>query len=233
MDREQLARKLNCPVPLFPLHQVVLFPHAVAPLRVFEPRYRQMVDDAMAGDKLLAMATFAGDRWKREYHGRPPLRPAVCVGQIVQEVHEAEGRSIIILQGLCRARIAFELPAHENRLYREAMLEPIEEAADDRSLAHFRETFADALESKPLCDFRHAAALAEHLREPDLPAAAVLEMVTISFVDELESRYRLLAEPDPESRARILSRELAGLAQLLRRAEPQRRVESPKGCHWN
>jgi Lon protease-like protein len=233
MDREQLERKLTSPVPLFPLHQVVLFPHAVAPLRVFEPRYRQMVDDAMAGDKLLAMATFAGDRWKREYHGRPPLRPAVCVGQIVQEVHEAEGRSVIILQGLCRARIAFELPAKENRLYREAMLEPIEEAADDQSLAHFRETFADALESKPLCDFRHAAALAEHLREPDLPAAAVLEMVTISFVDELESRYRLLAEPDPESRARLLSRELAGLAQLLRRAEPQRRVERPKGCHWN
>lgn len=233
MGREQLEQKLASPVPLFPLHQVVLFPHAVAPLRIFEPRYRQMVDDVMSGDKLIAMATFAGDRWKREYHGRPPLRPAVCVGQIVQHVREAEGRSVIILQGLCRARIAFELPAHDERLYRDAMLDLVEDPAGDESLARYRETFADALESKPLSDFRHAASLAEHLREPELPAAAVLEMVTISFVDELESRYRLLAEPDPEGRARILSRELADLANLLRRAEPQRRVEAPKGCHWN
>lgn len=233
MDQALIRQRLSRPVPLFPLHRVPLFPHALAPLRVFEPRYLQMVEDAMEGDKLIALAMFDGPRWKREYHGRPPIRPAVCVGQIVQQAHEAEGRSIIMVQGLCRASIAFELPAQEGKLYREAMVEPIDAEADDAALARYRETFADALECAPLNDFRYAAALAEHLREPELPAAAVLEMVTISFVDDAEARYRLLAEPDPEARARLISRELSGLARLLLKASPQRAAAAPKGCNWN
>ena len=75
------------PVALFPLPTVSLLPHALQPLHVFEPRYRQMVEDALgssaAGDfehaAPIAMATFAGDAWRTEYSGAPALRPVVCV----------------------------------------------------------------------------------------------------------------------------------------------------------
>ena len=80
------------PVALFPLPMVSLLPHALQPLHVFEPRYRQMVEDALgdAGDEELehvapiAMATYAGGAWGGESVGKPALRPVVCVGRIVQ-----------------------------------------------------------------------------------------------------------------------------------------------------
>jgi hypothetical protein len=74
------------PVALFPLPTVSLLPHALQPLHVFEPRYRQMVEDALgssaAGDfehaAPIAMATFAGDAWRTEYSGAPALRPGAA-----------------------------------------------------------------------------------------------------------------------------------------------------------
>ena len=53
-DPEQL-RNFTGHVPLFPLPDAVLFPNALLPLMIFEPRYRQMVTDALAGDGLIAM----------------------------------------------------------------------------------------------------------------------------------------------------------------------------------
>ncbi|MGP1309805.1 MAG: LON peptidase substrate-binding domain-containing protein, partial [Phycisphaerales bacterium] len=87
----------NRPMPVFPLREVVLFPHAAIPLHIFEERYRDMVDDALDGAGQIAMAVFEGERWTQEYHGRPPIRPAVCVGQILQHERLADGRYNIIL----------------------------------------------------------------------------------------------------------------------------------------
>src|SRR5580765_1551354 len=101
------------PMPIFPLNSVVLLPHGVLPLHVFEDRYRQMVGDALDGSGQIAMAVFEGADWKQEYHCRPPVRPAVCVGQIIQHHKLPDGRYNIALQGICRARILQELPADD------------------------------------------------------------------------------------------------------------------------
>ena len=69
-------------VRLFPLPNLVMFPNVMQPLRVFEPRYIEMVEDALAGDRLIAMGLLEPG-WEHEYDGRPPGRaPLACLGKI-------------------------------------------------------------------------------------------------------------------------------------------------------
>ena len=73
-------------LPIFPLPNVVLMPHAPLPLHVFEPRYQALVNDAMAGEGLMAIALLEPG-WEENYDGVPPVRSVACVGEIV--AHEA------------------------------------------------------------------------------------------------------------------------------------------------
>lgn len=68
------------PVPVFPLPNVVLFPHAVVLLHVFELRYRTMVRDALAGERLIALALLKPG-WEREYHGSPAFHELGCLAR--------------------------------------------------------------------------------------------------------------------------------------------------------
>lgn len=105
---------------LFPLPNLVMFPHVVQPLHVFEQRYRDMTADALAGDQLIAMALLRPD-WEKDYEGRPAIHPTVCLGRIVADKLLDDGRYLLLLRGLCRGRITEELPPQ--KLYREARLE--------------------------------------------------------------------------------------------------------------
>ncbi|MEX0743958.1 MAG: LON peptidase substrate-binding domain-containing protein, partial [Phycisphaeraceae bacterium] len=64
---ESLTVDFSRPLPLFPLANCTLLPHAVVPLHVFEPRYRALAREALESSKLIAMAVFEGDAWKDEY----------------------------------------------------------------------------------------------------------------------------------------------------------------------
>src|ERR1700722_18263914 len=66
---------------LFPLPNLVLFPHVLQPLHVFEPRYRALVEEAMAADRLIAMALLEPG-WEPDYDGRPPVSGIACLGRI-------------------------------------------------------------------------------------------------------------------------------------------------------
>src|SRR3954471_16357024 len=94
-------------VRLFPLPNLVLFPHVAQPLHIFEPRYRQLMADALDGDRLIAMATLRPG-WEEEYHKRPPIHDMVCLGKIRQEKRLPDGRYDLLLQGVCRARVLEE-----------------------------------------------------------------------------------------------------------------------------
>src|SRR5262245_50474069 len=102
---EVIRVNFSKPMPLFPLPDAVLLPHAVQPLHIFEPRYRKLIEDVLDHAGQMAMATFRGENWKLDYHGTPPLRPAVCVGQIVHHDALSDGGHNILLHGVCRAKI--------------------------------------------------------------------------------------------------------------------------------
>src|SRR6185369_8808617 len=96
-------------LPIFPLPRVQLFPHALLPLHVFEPRYRDMVRDAMAGPRLIAVAALEPG-FEADYHGRPAVRAVVGVGEVIGHEALEDGRCNILLRGVARARIDTELP---------------------------------------------------------------------------------------------------------------------------
>src|SRR5438094_666924 len=93
---------------LFPLPNLVLFPHVVQPLHVFEPRYRQMTADALAGDRLIALALLKPG-WEDAYDGRPPVYPVACLGRVVADQLLPDGRYNLLVRGLARMRVHGEV----------------------------------------------------------------------------------------------------------------------------
>lgn len=227
-------------MPLFPLDHVTLLPQQVLPLHIFEPRYRQMVEHALDESGQIAMGVFEGEQWKQQYHGRPPVRPAVCVGQIVQHEKLPDGRYNLIVQGVCRGRIIEELPPDDERLYRRVRLEPVGVEDEPKGgLAEVRGELERAVAEGPLKAHRHADQLLEHIRNEEIPTPALLELATFVFVQPGiartggDLRYRLLAEPDPGVRARLILGELRHLSEMIRRASGQHPERWPKGVSWN
>lgn len=236
MSSEENAIQVNFgkPMPIFPLEQVTLLPQQVLPLHIFEPRYRQMVTEALDGAGQIAMAVFAGGAWKQEYHGKPTIKPAVCVGQIAQHERLEDGRFNILVQGVCRARVLEEKPLTAERQYRLAMLEPVgleSEAFLDLSSA--RTELEKLLSEGPLTHLRAAEPIVEYLRNEDYPTHALLELISFAVVTDATLRYRLLAEGDAEARAKLILEEMHHLERLLRKAESQQQGDIPKGCNWN
>jgi Lon protease-like protein len=111
-------------IPLFPLPNVVLFPNVFLPLHIFEPRYRQMVADALAGDRIIGMVLLRPG-FEANYEGRPPIYEVGCAGVITHSQPLADGRYDIVLRGIEKFRVTSEDHSHQ---YRIANIEPISEA---------------------------------------------------------------------------------------------------------
>src|SRR5687768_17341758 len=94
---------------LFPLPNLVVFPHVMQPLHVFEPRYRALLEEALAGDGLIAMATLAPG-WEKNYEGRPLVRPNACLCKVATHHQTADGNYNVLLLGVKRIEIVRELP---------------------------------------------------------------------------------------------------------------------------
>tara|TARA_R110002124_G_scaffold109676_24_gene263026 strand:+ start:3788 stop:4456 length:669 start_codon:yes stop_codon:yes gene_type:complete len=95
-------------VPLFPLSGALLLPFSHRPLNVFEPRYIDMVDAALRGDRLIGLIQ-PEDTSQESPHGRDPLQAVGCLGRITHFEESAEARYFIILEGVTRFRLSHEL----------------------------------------------------------------------------------------------------------------------------
>ena len=234
MSEESIQVNFAKPVPIFPLESAALLPQQILPLHIFEPRYRQMVEHALDGSGQIAMAVFDGPHWKKDYHGRPPIRPAVCIGQIMQHEKQADGCYNILVQGVCRGRIIEELPGSEHRLYRAARLEPIGiDAQEDTKLFGVRERLSELLTEGPLSRLSHSDWVVKRIKDEAIPTAVILELVAFALPTAREVRYKLLAEGDAGERAELIEHELLDLQHLIRRAAAQHPEAWPKGCSWN
>ncbi len=111
-------------VRLFPLPNLVLFPHTIQPLQIFEPRYLEMVDEALATDHLIA-PVWLQPGWERTYDARPPIAPVACLGRILSHQRLSDGRVNLLLQGVRRAAIRRELPA--TRTFRQAEVDVLDD----------------------------------------------------------------------------------------------------------
>ncbi len=125
-------------LPLFPLPSVVLFPGVFLPLHIFEPRYRKMVEDALATDRLIGMVLLR-DGWEGDYDGCPPVYAVGCSGLITHCEKLPDGRYNIVLRGLDRFRIVEEDRTGAYRRARMAAVPDRELTPEDRAdLRHKR-----------------------------------------------------------------------------------------------
>jgi uncharacterized protein len=171
----------------------------VLPLHIPEPRYRRMTAEALDGTGLIAMALFAGQVSQTEYlKGRPKLRPTVCIGYIERYERLEDGRYLILLRGLCRARIVEEL---EYEAYRLAKMQPIGwPPARDTALSDARGELQAKLEDPGLVSVRGLREVRK-LFEGQLPTEALVDLVIAAVNDDVESRYRMLCETNSRARA--------------------------------
>ena len=126
---------LPATIPIFPLPNAVLFPNVFMPLHIFEARYRAMVSDALAGDRIIGMVLLRPG-YEREYEGRPPIYPIGCAGLITHAEPLADGRSNIVLRGIGKFRVTGE---DASRPYRLAHIEPIPEPLRDETRLTLRQ----------------------------------------------------------------------------------------------
>ena len=197
-------------LPIFPLPDVVLFPGALMPLHVFEPRYRQLTRDVLEGARLMAMA-----RLKPGYDAvaeeRPPVYPVAGVGYVIASEHLEDGRYHLVLRGVGRIRIAEELaPA---RLYRAVRAQLLVDTHTKRPPAELASGHGQLV---ALCD-----RLAKHLddggdslralvRSIASPAACV-DVIAAALVVDPDERQELLETLDPSARMDFLLGHVAAL----------------------
>jgi Lon protease-like protein len=184
-------------LPIFPLPNVVLFPNVFLPLHIFEPRYREMIADALASDRLIGVVLLRPG-WERDYEGRPPVYPIGCSGVITHVERLPDGRYNIVLRGIERVRIVTE---DRERSYRRAAVESIRECdlgADDRAAVRRQRSKLEAL----------VAPAVENGAEPKIPSAMSDEDLVNALAQYLDleplEKQALLERHSLRSRAESL-----------------------------
>lgn len=134
-------------LPIFPLTSVVLFPTLRVPLFIFEPRYREMIVDALAGDRMIGMVTIPLEH-ASETQGDPPVYPIGCAGTLDPCNRREDGTFEIVLHGTSRFRIVEEVRPRADQLYRSARVEWLRddlESTDDAKVAQLRSALQNDL----------------------------------------------------------------------------------------
>lgn len=200
-------------IPVFPLPGVVLFPNVFLPLHIFEHRYRAMVSDALAGDRIIGMLLLRPG-YEAEYEGRPASYATGCAGLITHSEALPDGRYNIVLRGIEKFRVIDE---EHTRPYRLARVEPLPEllTETDRPLLHQQRLRLEAL---------LASALERAGSEPRLPATVADEDLINALAQYLDF--------EPIERQALLERNgvlprCQGLIELL-----EMRTLSPHASDW-
>lgn len=192
---------------LFPLPNLVLFPHVIQGLHIFEPRYRQMMVDSLASDRLMTIVLLKPG-WEEDLSDRPGIEAVGCLGQIGWHERLPDGRFNLRLHGLTRVRILEELPT--DRLYRLAKVATVSDIIPDNltRLTQLRRRLAEAV----LARFPSSGQAYHHLQElfdGDMPLGQICDVLAYALPLSLELKQALLAEPMVDSRAEMLAQALA------------------------
>jgi len=194
-------------LPIFPLTGVVLLPLNWLPLHVFEPRYRALVEDAMAGARFIGMIQplSPGDDNApdpdQEPGDDPEVYPVGCAGRIERCERQPDGRFLILLRGVRRFRVRAELAPR--RGYR-------------RVEADYEEFAADLAESEAEVDPVPALAAARALgrvrgfeldfdKLAGLPGFSLVNGLAAAMPLSPGEKQALLEAPDPAARQELLT----------------------------
>jgi hypothetical protein len=218
-DPRAALRKAVAALKVFPLHGVAVLPGTPAPFHVFEPRYRALVADALAGDRIVAVPALFG---KSDVHAlRPPLRAVCGAGIIEAEERYPDGRYDIVLRGVARVRLVEEIP--QSKLYREFKAEILEDrlpaggiAALQDDLEGLRQLVYELSTMLPSeSGARQLAEAAAQMKDP----SSIVDLVAAAAVSEPDARQRILEEADVPRRIELVLGEVAGVVLMLSRGK--------------
>ena len=117
--------ELPLEIPIFPLSNAIFFPKTLLPLNIFEPRYKQMTEHAVDGNKLIGMVQ---SNKNIDNEGKPAVYNVGCVGYIEYHSSTPDGRYLINLKGISRFKIKKEI--NTNNLYRKFLVDYNDFASD-------------------------------------------------------------------------------------------------------
>ena len=192
------ASELPQVIPIFPLDGVLLLPDGTLPLNVFEPRYLNMIDDAMAGDRTIGIiqSRSGGDRQV------PRLMEVGCVGRITSFTETPDGRYLITLTGVCRFTLRAELdlptPYRQVRADYAAWLDDLQAADEPDTTA--RDALFEALKS--YLDHRGLAMDWDAVRAA--PVNALVSSLCMALPFDSTEKQALLEAPDLSTRCELL-----------------------------
>jgi len=183
---------------LFPLSGVVLFPHAVLPLHIFEPRYRQMTEDALATDRLIAIVQVRpSSEWSQP--DEPELESVGCLGRIFKHERMPDGRFNFLLLG--RKRIRLDREIANGKLYRSSQVTILDdEEADEPTEKRRQELVALFRQS-------HEGEIDPDLNalfETELPLGVLADIITQAMGLPASAKQSFLAEPSVARRVLAL-----------------------------
>jgi hypothetical protein len=214
--RGRLARACGA-LKVFPLPGVVVLPGTPTPFHIFEPRYRALVADALAGDRVLAVATLASEEGATQ--DRAPVHPIAGIGLIEAEERLSDGRYHVVVRGLARVRLVSELD--NGKPYREFEAELLRDLSP-RGGAAALDARRQALEACVLqlvevlpaeSGARRLAELATRTRSP----SALADLVAAAVVSEPGQRIAVIEELDVGRRLDLVTGEVASVILMLSR----------------
>ena len=189
---------------LFPLPNVVLFPGVLLPLHIYEPRYRQMVADAMSSNRLLTMVLLKPG-WDADYEGSPGVHPIGCLGRIIHHEPLPDGRSNLVLHGLRRVQLDTELPT--GRLHRSVLASILKDEAPSGgpdAAKRCCELVGQSLEEL-LDSLGWAEDFQRHISLDDLALSELCDLSSHLMPIDTEFKQELLEELDLRMRAAMVT----------------------------
>lgn len=207
-------------LPLFPLPNIVFFPHTRLPLHVFEPRYRQMVKDAMDTDQRFGIVLLRPG-WEPEYFNAPSVFELGTVGTVEQVVPLEDGRYNLVVRGDVRFRILDEVSRAPYRTAR-VIAEP-ELVRDPVKAYEQREWLADL--SQQYLKYLPDPTAVPEIETVDLDALTNALIMSLNL--DVEEKQKLLEMSDVINRAEAIGTELSSRIESLRFLAPFRKETDP------
>ena len=193
------ASDIPAVIPVFPLSAALLLPGGRMPLNIFEPRYLEMVDHVIGGDRIVGMIQPSLEG-SVQSDGEPELCAVGCAGRIATFAETGDGRYLISLQGICRFRIADELQVRTS--FRQCRVLPFlgdldeEKGAEDVNRPALLKVFRAYLEANNLEADWESVSRAEN--------AVLVNALSMMSPYGTAEKQALLEAPDLKTRAEIL-----------------------------
>ena len=200
-------------VPVMTLPNVTFFPQALMPLHIFEPRYRQMLKEVLATNRLFAVTGLDQKLLEEPGQFEPPCRVA-SVGIVRACQKNANGTSNLLLQGLCRVEVVAIVT---DKPYRRIQVRPLpsEPVADPVENVRLRTELARLIALKQKFGAPVPAEMAEFLRTVEDPEVFV-DLAAFSLCESSTLKQKLLETLDVRRRLELFARQLRSEIEAIR-----------------